>query len=38
MKNTLIKSLYLKLKSDEDSYDFIMNLMNCYDLYLLGVE
>lgn len=36
MKNTLIKSLYLKLKSDEDSYDFIMNLMNCYDLYLFG--
>lgn len=36
MKNTLIKSLYLILKTDKDSYNFIMNLMNCCDLYLFG--
>ena len=36
MKNMLIKSLYSKLKTDKDSYNFIMNLMNCYDLYLFG--
>ena len=36
MKNILIKSLYSKLKTDNDSYKFIMNLMNCYDLYLFG--
>ena len=36
MKNMLIKSLYSKLKTDKDSYNFIMKLMNCYDLYLFG--
>ena len=36
MKNILIKSLYSKLKTDKNSYNFIMNLMNCYDLYLFG--
>ncbi len=36
MKNMLIKSLYSKLKTDKDSYNFIMNLMNCCDLYLFG--
>lgn len=36
MKNMLIKSLYSKLKSDKDSYNFIMNLMSHYDLYLFG--
>ena len=30
MKNMLIKSLYSKLKSDKDSYNFIMNLMSHY--------
>ena len=36
MKNILIKNLYSRLKSDKNSYNFIMKLMNCYDLYLFG--
>ena len=36
MKNILVQSLYSKLKSDIDTYNFIMNLMNYYDLYLFG--
>ena len=36
MRETLIKSLYTKLKTNKDSYNFIKNLMKCYELYLFG--
>lgn len=36
MSKTLVKSLYSKLKTNKDSYNFIKYLMNYYELYLFG--